>query len=168
MHRFHRGRLALALSLALLAAACTAERGEWVLPDPAAVSAWYGSDAVATIDGNLLEIRGTMDPEFLRRGGSLWARSGPYFYLFNVHVQQLLQDYPDLAGVRATVTDEEGEEIASAMITRADLNEFRWREALARASLAQRDGTRNPRTVERLILFGEEHAADFSYGGSTN
>jgi hypothetical protein len=140
-----------------LLAGCAGGSREWVLPDPETAAAWYGDGAEARIDGNVLEIRGTMDADHLRRGGRIWARSGPYFYLFNVHVQALLEEYPDLAAVRARTFTVEGAEVAQAMLLRDELSPARWREALARASLAQREGTRNPRAVERLIQFGEDH-----------
>jgi hypothetical protein len=141
--------------------ACSGER-DWVLPDPASVTTWFGEGTEAELDGNVLEIRGTMDPDHLRRGGRLWARSGPYFYLFNVHVQQLLMDYPDLAAVRARTFTADGEEVAEAMLLRTELSEARWREALARSSLAQQEGTTNPRVIERLVQFGEDHTT-FEY-----
>jgi hypothetical protein len=141
---------------------CEQPDREWVLPDPAEVASWYGEGTEAHFDGNLLEIRGTIDPEFLRRGGRLWARSGPYFYLFNVHIYQLLIDYPDIAAVRATALTESGQELAVATLPRDEMNEPRWQEAMARVAIAQRDGTDNPRMVDRLIQFGEEHT-EFSY-----
>jgi hypothetical protein len=142
---------------------CAGERAPWVLPDPDAATTWYGAGTTASIDGNVLDIQGTLDPDYLRRGGRIWARGGPYFYLFNVHVQQLFTDYPDLAAVRVRVSTPEGEELASAMLRRDALSEARWREALARASLAQQGGSENPRLIERLIQFGEDHT-EFRYG----
>src|SRR5690606_28541197 len=111
----------------------------------------------AQFNGNMLEITGPMQDDYIRRGGRLWARSGPYYFLFNVHVRDLMTEYPDIAAVRATAVAEDGTEIATATLLRDDMNEYRWREALARASLAQRDGTRNPRLIERLVTFGEDH-----------
>ena len=145
----------------LLLGGCGTQQ-EWVLPEPAVAAEWYGDEVDARIDGNVLEIRGTMDADHLRRGGRIWAESGPYFYLFNVHVQRLLESYPDLAAVRAVTVDASGNELARAMLHRDKLNPVRWREALARSSLAQRDGTESPRTIERLIRFGEEHT-DYEY-----
>jgi hypothetical protein len=157
-------RLATALSalLVIAAGACASENRDWVLPDPALVSEWYGNGTEARMDGNVLEIQGSMDPEYLRRGGRLWARSGPYFYLFNVHVQELLREYPDIAAVRAVTSTPDGQEVARAMLHREQLSSVRWREALARASLAATEGTAHPRHVERLILFGEDHT-QFEY-----
>lgn len=150
----------LVLGLALLGCG-TAER-EWVLPAPEEAAGWFGEGTEARLSGNVLELRGTVDPDFLRRGGRIWQRSGPYFYLFNVHVQALLRDYPDLAAVRAVALTEEGEELARATLLRGELSEIQWREALARTSLAQTQGTDNPRRIEELIRYGEDHT-EFSY-----
>lgn len=159
-------RIALLALTGLGCAGTSSERG-WELPAAEEVAEWFGEDIEVAFDGNVLDIRGTMGPDVLRRGGRIWARGGPYFYLFNVHVQQLLIDYPDIAGVRATTLTEAGEEIAVVTLLRSDLNEIRWREALARASLAQREGTDNPRLVERLIRFGEDHT-EYRYGELAN
>jgi hypothetical protein len=150
-----------------VAVACDSGPSELVLPSTAEVEEWFGEGTSATFNGNLLEIKGPMEDDHLRRGGRLWARSGPYFFLFNVHIRDLMVNYPDIAAVRVTAVTEAGEEIAVATLLRDDMNEFRWREALARSSLAQRDGTQNPRLVERLITFGEDHT-DFRYGELAN
>lgn len=160
---FKRHSFPAFLLAALLLTACE-ERGpeDWVLPDPAASAAWFGEGTEAEIRGNLLEIRGTLSEDFLRRGGSIWAESGPYFYLFNVHVRDLLVEYPDLAAVRAITYSEAGEELARATLHRSALSEIQWREALARASLAQTEGTEKPQRVVELIRYGEEHT-DYRY-----
>jgi hypothetical protein len=160
-HPFGRRALLLALYLAAVPG-CAPDRA-WVLPDPDEVTGWYGEGTEASLDGNLLEIRGTVEPEHLERGGRIWARSSPYYYLFNVHVRALFQDYPDLAAVRARTFDVEGEEIARATLLRSEMTGPRWDEALARTSLAQQEGTRSPRLVERLTRFGEENTR-FEYG----
>lgn len=149
---------AVLVGMALMAALSGCERGERepVLPAPDSVAAWFGAGTEARLSGNVLEIRGTMDPEFLRRGGSLWAQSGPFFYLFTVRVRDLLVDYPDLAAVRAVTLTPAGEEVARATLASRGLNEYEWREALALASLAQTEGTDNLRRIDALIRFGEE------------
>jgi len=165
MDRLFAARQASLLLAFVLAAATSCggnETGEWQLPDPQTVTEWFGEDTEASLDGNVLEIRGEMDPDHIRRGGTLWIRSGPYFYLFNVHVEQLLRDYPDLAAIRARTFDARGNELARALLHRSELSEIRWNEALARASLAQAEGTENPRLVERLVQFGEDHT-EFDY-----
>lgn len=146
----------------ILTVSCADQDREWVLPDPEEAAAWFGEDAEATISGNVLELRGTMEGDFIRRGGRIWIRSGPYFYLFNVHVQGLLRDYPDLVAVRAITYSADGQELARATLHRGELSEYQWREALARASLAQTQGTESPRRVEELIRYGEDHT-EFRY-----
>lgn len=137
-------------------AACGRAEQEPVLPEPDSIAAWFGEDTETRMNGNVLEIHGQVGPEFLRRGGSLWAKSSPYFFLFNVKVQQTLEQYPDLAAVRAITYDSSGEELARATVRARELNEYEWRDALALASLAQREGTQSPRHVAALVRFGEE------------
>lgn len=149
--------LIAAIAFGTLAACDPGDNSEWLLPDPERVTTWFGEGTEASISGNVLEIRGSVDPDHLRRGGRIWARSGPYFYLFNVHVHNLFEEFPDLAAVRAITRTADGQEIARATLVRAEFPEPRWREALARSSLAQSQGTENPRNIERLIQFGEDH-----------
>jgi hypothetical protein len=140
------------------AAGCSgAEAREARLPQAASVAAWFGEGTQARISGNVLEVRGEIDPDFLRRGGRIWERSGPYFYLFNVRVRDLLEEYPDLAAVRAVTLAPDGRELARAELHREELSVYEWKEALARASLAQRQGTKSPRRIEELIRYGEDH-----------
>lgn len=138
-------------------AACEPEAREPVLPEPDSVAAWFGDVAEARLNGNVLEIHGRVDPEFLRRGGSLWRQSSPYFYIFNVKIRDVLTEYPDVAAVRAITHDGSGDEVARATLHARTLNEYEWREAVALSSLAQREGTESPRHVAALIRFGEEH-----------
>lgn len=141
---------------AVAGAGCSTAEREWVMPDPVEAAAWYGPGAEASVSGNVLEIRGVIEDDLLRRGGRIWERSGPYFYLFNVHVQALLRDYPDIAAVRAITYTTDGEELARATLHRSELSEIQWREALGRASLAQSQGTESPRRIEELIRYGED------------
>ena len=149
------GTIALMGVLTVLAACGRAER-EPVLPEPDSIAAWFGDETETRMNGNVLEIHGKVDPEFLRRGGSLWARSSPYFFLFNVKVRETLESYPDLAAVRAITYDSSGKELARATVKARELNEYEWRDALALASLAQREGTQSPRHIAALVRFGEE------------
>ncbi|HET7273993.1 MAG TPA: hypothetical protein VFI91_02370 [Longimicrobiaceae bacterium] len=153
-------RLQTFLAAALLAglAACGSESpSDWELPDPAVAQEWFGEDARVSLSGNVLELRGTIPAEFLRRGGSIWAESGPYFYIFNVKVQELLEQYPDLAGVRAIAYTEDGEEVARAMLRRDAITGGQFEHGVRLASRAQTEGTESPRRVEDLIQFGEEY-----------
>lgn len=154
--------MVLVLVLAALSGCAGGGATEPTLPQPDSVAAWFGEQTEASLSGNVLVIRGRMDPDYLRRGGRIWKRSGPYFYLFNVRVHELLRDYPELAAVRAVTLGPDGAELARAMLYRSELSEIQWKEALARASLAQTQGTENPRRIEQLIDFGEEHT-EFRY-----
>lgn len=149
--------LVMGLFAATAVAGCEPGAREPVLPEPDSVSAWFGEVAEARLNGNVLEIRGRIDPEFLRRGGSLWRQSSPYFYIFNVKIREVLTEYPDVAAVRAITHDGSGEEVARATLHTRSLNEYEWREAVALSSLAQREGTASPRHVAALVRFGEEH-----------
>jgi hypothetical protein len=154
--------LFIVTAIALGLGGCQSPEREWVLPDPAHVTEWFGESTEVSFSGNVLEIRGTLSEDFLRRGGRIWERSGPYFYLFNVHVQALLQEYPDIAAVRAITFSSDGEELARATLHRSELSEVQWREALGRASLAQSQGTASPRRIEELIRYGEDRT-EFQY-----
>lgn len=152
------GRWTIALvGVITVLTACGRGESEPVLPEPSSIAAWFGDETETRMNGNVLEIHGTVESEFLRRGGSLWARSSPYFFLFNVKIRETLKQYPDLAAVRAVTYDASGNEVARATIHAASLNEYEWRDAVALASRAQREGTRSPRYVGALLRFGEEH-----------
>lgn len=139
-----------------LVGGCEPRHADPVLPPPDSVAAWFGEGTEARLRGNVLEIRGRLDTEFLRRGGSLWARSSPYFYLFNVHIREVASRYEGLAAIRAITFDEDGEELARATLRTGEMNEYEWRDGVALASLAQREGTENLRHMSALIRFGEE------------
>lgn len=152
------------LFVGLFLAGCEGAAPDPVLPQPDSIEAWFGEAAEVRLNGNVLEIHGTVDPEYLRRGGSLWRQSSPYFYLFNVQIRDVLREYPDLAAVRAVTYGGSGEEIARATLHTRTLNEYEWREAVALTSLAQREGTASPRHVAALAKFGEEHT-EYEYSG---
>ena len=153
-----------ALVLALAAPGCQPSAHEPVLPSPDSIASFFGAGTDVQLQGNVLEIRGRIDPAFLRRGGRIWARSGPYFYLFNVKVRDALKAYPDLAAVRAIAFGPQGRELARATVQRADLTEIEWEHGLKLASRAQTEGTENPRYIEDLIHWGEDHT-EHAYAG---
>jgi hypothetical protein len=153
----------LGMALLLGVVGCAREARARVLPPTSEVTEWFGEGTTAEFNGNLLAITGPMEPEHIRGGGQLWARSGPYFFLFNVHIRDLMVEYPDIAAVRATVVTADGDYLASATLNRDRMNEFRWREALAQSSLAQRQGTENPRLIEQLVRFGQDNT-EYDYG----
>ena len=134
------------------------------LPDPAVAAAAYGDSLAGAVRGNVFELRVPISPELLR-GGTIWARGGPFFYLFSRDTQELFLQYPDLAAVRVVTEDQAGEEIARALLQRGELSEFEWDRALQLGAVAQQQGTERPRRIEELIEWGEEHTV-FEYSAA--
>jgi hypothetical protein len=151
---------ALLLVLLVIAGGC-GPQPDGTLPDPAAAAQLYGDHVDAEVRGNLLELRIPIAEE-LFRGGPIWARSGPYFYLFSPPTRDLFADFGGLAAIRVVTLTPGGEEVARAELRRDALTEPRWREALYRSAIAQRDGTERPRALEELTNFGEDHT-EFHY-----
>lgn len=152
--------VALVLSIGL--AAC--EEEVLVVPTADQVSGYYTSSSITGVEmtGNVAEITVRQDAAQLRRGGSMWARVGPYIYLLSQPTQELFVDFNGLAGVRV-VTKVGEAEVARALLARDALNDITWKRALNVNGLARRDGTERPALIEDLIDFGEEHAAEYSY-----
>lgn len=172
LNRRHRARRATARALVVVGAALAAgciEPSELTLPTADEVESYYSSvtDLAAEIRGNLAEITVVQSANQLRRGGSLWARVGPYIYLFTEETQRLFQDFPGLAGVRVVTQTAGGVTVARAMLTRDELSEVLWRRGLNIAGQARRDGTERPALLEDLIGWGEEHT-EFEYSERYN
>lgn len=156
------GRAARRVVLALLVlAACGGDGEGGTLPPPGDAAERYGDEVEAELRGNLLELRVPIAEEMFR-GGPIWARSGPYFYLFSPPTRDLFSEFPGLAAIRVVTLTAGGDEVARAELLRDALSEPRWREALYRSAVAQRDGTDRPRALEELTFFGEDHA-EFRY-----
>ena len=92
----------------------------------------------------------------LRRGGTLWAKVGPYIFLFSKEVQGLFDAYPGLAGIRVETRVGEAT-VASALLRRDELSDLLWRRSLNIAGLARRDGTNRMTRLEDLVRWGEDH-----------
>jgi hypothetical protein len=158
-----KGRTAaLLLLLAVLLPACDRilpQRQDLTLPDIEDVRRVYAQHSVQAefrYSGNVVEMLIQQPPEQLRRGGALWARVGPYIYLFSPGTRQLFEDYPGLAGVRAiTMTGEE--EVARALLGRETLNDVTWRRAYSTWAQALEQGTERPSLLDRLVQYGEQH-----------
>ena len=134
------------------------QRADLELPDTAVVETFYerhGLDAEYRYSGNVLEVVVQQPAEQLRRGGPLWARVGPYIYLFTPATRDLLDQYEGIAGVRA-ITMVGDIEVARAMLVRDALNEITWRRALNVLGTALQQGTSRPSTMDALARFGEE------------
>lgn len=156
MSRGARYGLLVALLLPLLGGGCGGA-GEARLPEPHAAAARLAPEAAGELRGNVLEVRIPLDATIVRRGGTIWARGGPYFYLFSLATRDILVEHPDLAAVRVVTVTGDGTEIARAMLRRDAFTENRWREAMARSALAQRDGTTRPRAIEEMVAWGEDY-----------
>lgn len=149
--------------LAALSSGC--EPPDLTLPSESEMQTYYTAAAGAdvTLSGNVVELRVPQSQRDVRRGGPLWAKVGPYIYLFTDDTQALLRDFSGLAGVRViTHTDGGGTELARAMITRDGLTDILWRRSLNIAGRARRDGTTRPSLLEALVIWGEDHT-EFKY-----
>jgi hypothetical protein len=157
-------------SVFLIALAITAcdrilpQRDDRTLPDIEIVRQAYAGQGVTAgfrYSGNVLELVVEQPADQLRRGGPLWARVGPYIYVFSPATRELFDDYPGIAGVRA-ITMTGDIEIARALLVRDALNEFSWRTSRSLLGEALEQGTARPATMDRLVRFGEQHA-QFQY-----
>lgn len=159
--RARRAWLMVAMAPALTA--CGKEPAA-ALPDPTTVAAYYSYEGAleARLSGNVAEIVVTQPAAQLRRGGSLWARVGPYVFLFTEETWQLLEDHPGLAGVRVVTQVEGGTEVARALLLRTELTGVQWRRALNIAGRARTEGSERPGLLEQLVRWGEDHT-EFTY-----
>lgn len=146
----------------LLMAACQPPT-DLTLPSAADVEGYYESTLglEAEIVGNVATVTVLQDPQQLRRGGSLWAKVGPYVYLFTEETYQLFEDYSGLAAVRV-VTQVGDAQVASALLARSELSDVLWRRGMNIAGRARRDGTGQVTLLEDLVGWGESHT-EFEY-----
>ena len=148
--------LAAGLLIAPLLVSCeSAPAG--ALPSQEVLDAAYGERVRVALNGNVVDVRVTQDADQLRRGGSIWAKAGPYIYLFTPQTRDLLAGYDGLGGVRVTTVDGSGGMIARALLERSALNSVTWPRAINVAGRARVDGTRRPQTMVDLAEFGEEN-----------
>jgi hypothetical protein len=134
-------------------------RADLTLPDTAEVRQHYAAHGVSAefrYSGNVVELIVQQPVDQLRRGGPLWARVGPYIYIFSPGTRELFDSHRGIAGVRA-ITMAGGEEVARAMLARDALNEYTWPRARSLLSEALEQGTSRPVTMDRLRQFGEQH-----------
>lgn len=128
------------------------------LPPLEAVETTYtqrGVDTELRYSGNVLEVVVQQPRDQLTRGGSLWARVGPYIYLFTPGTRQVMDEHPAIAGVRV-ITMTGDTEVARALLQRDRLNEITWPRAHRILGPALQEGTERPSLIERLAEFGEE------------
>ena len=153
----------LAVSLILAPLGC--EEADLAMPSQVDMEARYASssDLSVRLNGNVVELTVDQPIRQVRRGGSLWAKVGPYIYLFSNETETLLREYPGLSGVRViTRTGGNEAEVARAFLHRDSLNELTWRRARNIAGKARTEGTRRPVLLEDLVEWGQDHT-DFGY-----
>lgn len=144
---------------AFAAAACACGGGDAPrLPAEAELHDLYGPRAEVTLNGNVVDVRVEQSASDLRRGGELWARVGPYIYLFSPQTREIFQTYDGVAAVRVLTSTRGSDRVAEAMLVRDTLTSVTWREAIRRVASARREGTDNPAHLEDLVRFGEDYA----------
>lgn len=156
-------RLVGAVALTLGLAGC--EAPDLTLPTAEQVAAAYqyaSGSLDAELSGNVAVVTVEQPYAQLRRGGTLWAKLGPYVLLFSEPTRDLFVGYGGLAAVRVITTTGSGQEVARATLLRDGLNELTWQRALNLAGHARRDGTTRLTALEDLIEWGEEHT-EFAY-----
>ncbi|HKK94506.1 MAG TPA: hypothetical protein VJ925_13810 [Longimicrobiales bacterium] len=158
-----RARLTLLAGLAVTFAlgACQ-EPVDTALPTEAAAAEYYTSPSVQSVEmnGNVAVVTVVQRSDDLRRGGSLWAKMGPYIHIFSPATEQLLRDHPGLAGVRVRTVTTSDTEIASVLLERSTLNDITWKTARNHVAHALTDeGAEQVRSIERLVQYGERRTS---------
>ncbi len=143
------------LGLVWALAACQGEP-DLTLPEPEELEGVYGPSVDVELKGNVVDVQVTQPADQLRRGGSVWAKVGPYIYLFTPQTQQLFVSYPGLGGVQVTTRDGRERRIARAMLERGTLNGITWKKAIGLAGRARLEGTQRPSYILELIDYGED------------
>jgi len=156
-------KVGLAMAFAVVGAVACGRSGELALPTADQVVAYYEYDAglSAEIVGNVAVLSVEQSPQQLRSGGTLWAKVGPYVFLFSEETRTLFEDYPGLAAVRV-ITHVGDAEVANALLTHDELTDVLWRRSLNISGRARRDGTQRMTLLEDLVDWGEEHT-EFMY-----
>lgn len=137
------------------------EKPDLTLPPIADVRSAYrdqGFRGTVAYDGNVVQLRTEQDVEHLRRGGTLWARVGPYIFLFTPATKRVLESWPGIGGVRVVTVLPDGTEIARATIAQGTMREGDWARSHNLLGHALKSGTAQPRHVDDLVRFGEQHA----------
>lgn len=114
------------------------------------------------MSGNVAELHVEQPFDQLDRGGSLWARVGPFVYLMTPSTRDAFDEFPGLAAVRVVTHLPHGGQVARAMLHRGALSDIQWQRTLNILGHALQEGQDNPRRLEELTEWSEEHT-DFSY-----
>lgn len=136
-------------------------------PPPAVeeVSSYFaqhrGVDSVV-MSGNVAVLHVEQPYDQLQRGGSLWARVGPYVYLMTPSTRAAFNDHPGLAAVRVVTHLPNGDEVGRAMLRRDTLSDLLWRRTLNILGHALQTGQESPRRLEELTEWAERYT-EFRY-----
>lgn len=114
------------------------------------------------MNGNVVVLHVEQPFDQLDRGGSLWARVGPFVYLMTPSTRSVFEDFPGVAAVRVVTHLPSGHEVARAMLRRDALSGIRWQRTLNILGHALQEGQQNPRRLEELTEWGERHT-EFRY-----
>jgi hypothetical protein len=114
----------------------------------------YGIHGQVAISGNVVELTANQAPDQLARGGALWAKVGPYIYLFTPATLEIFEQYPGVAAVR-TRTAVRDAEVARVMLVRDTLHSADWAHARNLLGHALKEGTSRPSRLEELVRWGE-------------
>jgi hypothetical protein len=161
--RFDNRRLAVLLIATLGTGGCDRilNRGAPALPAIEDVRTTYGKSGVTNADieydGAVIVLRVRQPPAQLQRGGSLWAKVGPYIYLFNPATQRIMDANPAVSAVRVITLGTRGREIARATLPVGALNELTWLRTLNLLGHAVNEGTTRPATLSDLVRWGEQY-----------
>lgn len=158
-------RFGLVLAVALLAstAGCGEPEPSLTLPTPADLEGLYGPSVQVDLSGNVVDVRAVQPADQLRRGGAVWAKVGPYIYLFSPQTRDLFETYTGIGGVRVTTVDGRGRLVGRAILERGTLNSVTWKRAINLAGRARLEGTQRPSYILDLIEYGEE-TVEHEYG----
>jgi hypothetical protein len=142
----------LAVGMLVIGLGACDQARDFLAGDPPGV---HGGVIGIEVSGNVAEVQVVQDGDQLARGGSLWARVGPFIYLFTPATRSVFEDHPAIAAVRVITLTPDGSEVARAMLRRDALNDARWRRSLNILGLALQEGHEHPRRLEALTDWGE-------------
>ena len=158
-----RGALAAA-TLLLALVGCDRilpNRTDATLPPIADVEAIYERNGLVNgsyaFNGNIVEVTVPQAEDQIRRGGSLWARVGPYIYLFTPATREVFDTWEGIAAVRVITRLPDGAEIARARLDRTRLSDILWQRSLNILGRTLQEGTERPVVIEELVNWGEEY-----------
>lgn len=155
---------ALTCALVLVASGCDRLRPrELVVPTADQAAAFYDAHSAVesvALSGNVVEVRVRQPRRQLERGGTLWAKVGPYVYLFAPSTRELLEAYNGIAAIRVITYVDGDHEVARVLMRREDMNDILWRRGQYLLGMVLDRGTEQPRRLEELIEWAEEYTTE--------